>query len=186
MHSKRSFYRSFKLLSASIGMAMVAGIVLSYALFIVVRPDQDGIYQGLWHEVANKVSGGNFRVMVHCPLHGRRAGHFVRASDANEARAKLAWQLPVCDLIDVAEQEPDGIYGAWYRGNFTCPSNYYRKPILLSARDMDAALGLVRSYARGCRVEYADQVDCPLIDNGCRKASVDFRKIHQLSGSALR
>jgi hypothetical protein len=152
----------------------------------MVRPDQGAIYQGFWQEVGNKLSGGQFRVMMHCPLYGKRAGHFVRSHSLDDARSRLAWQLPVCELVNVTEHESEGVLGNWYRGQFVCPSNFYRKPVALSAPDLDSAVHMAQVFARGCQPEFADQLDCPILDQSCSKGSVDFRQARQLSGSALR
>lgn len=173
-------------LSLMMAGAIVIGLGGGFALFSAVRPGPDDLYQGLWQEAANKISGGHYRVMLYCPLNGKRAGHFVRAANAADARTRLAWQLPACELVNVAEQDSDGMMGAWYRGDYLCPSNFYKKAVGLSAPDVESAVRMAAAYARGCRVEFADQVECPLLEPGCSKNSVDLREARQLSRSALR
>lgn len=173
-------------LSLMMAGALLFGFGGGYVLFSAVRPGPEDLYQGLWREATNKISGGRYRVMVHCPLNGKRAGHFVRAASAADARQRLAWQLPACELVNVAEQDSDGIMGAWYRGDYVCPSNFYKKAVGLSAPDLDGAVRMAAAYAQGCRVDFADQVECPLFEPGCSKESVDLREARQLSRSALR
>lgn len=175
-----------RVLVVSTVIAAMLGVGTGFALFSLVRPEPDEIYQGLWQEASNRLTGGQYRVMMRCGLHGRRAGHFVRAQTVEEARTRLAWQLPACELTDISEPESDGLLGAWYRGEFVCPANFYRKALALSAGDLDRAQQVAQAYARGCRVEFADQVDCPLIAPKCTKQSVDHRDAQPSSRSALR
>ncbi len=169
-----------------VGLILLLGFSMGLAVYAFVRPERHAIYQGFWVELENKFHGGLYRVMMFCPIRERRTAQYVQAASKDAARRKLVWRLPVCTLDAVRPLTQQHVGGSWYRGVFVCPSPYYRRSILLSASDLADAIERAKPYARGCRAEYADQVDCPLLDRTCRKAFVDYRSKNHFSGSALR
>jgi hypothetical protein len=173
--------RHVRRLLSGASIAALAGSMLLGAVVWLTLPEAGTLYQGFWTELRNGLSGGRYRVAMHCRLKDNTVGMTVRAFDRAAAQAALEWTLPVCELTTLARVQVSGWTASWYRGDFVCPSNFHKRTVRLSAPSIEAALAAARAGARDCEVEYADQTDCPWFRANCERQSVDFRAEAQMS-----
>jgi hypothetical protein len=135
---------------------------------------------GTVSELGSALFGGTYRVTIRCPMADNRVSYFLRSSSYEDAHETLRWTLPFCDLRWLTVHAPPGAEPApwpasWYRGDFFCPANFHHRHVRIAARSLDSAVASVRASARECRVEVADQTECPLLSPGCARAFADFR-----------
>lgn len=167
---------------------LTAAITGAVALVYAAQPERGGVHQGFLMELNNNMTGGRYRVALHCRLKNNTAGFMVHAESASAARHTLEWAIPVCELTQFTEFGPAGGIGsgpAWFRGEFTCPANFIKRNVRLSAPDIDHAIAMASEGSAGCTVEYADQTACPWLNRGCDRRSVDFREAMGLTQRRL-
>lgn len=177
--------RYFATASSVAFTVFVATGIGAYALVRLVEPAPGSIHQGLSRELRNVVTGGRYRVVLHCRLKHNTAGFLVHAQSESQARSSLEWSLPACELVQFANLGGIGARPgqgpSWYRGEFVCPANFHKRVVRLSAPDIDHAIAIASEGAAGCTVDFADQTSCPWLDRGCDHRSVDFRQANQMS-----
>lgn len=174
--------------SVAFGVFAATGVA-AYAVVRLIEPEAGGIHQGLAHEFRNAMTGGRYRVVLHCRLKHNTAGFLVHADSEIQARTSLEWSLPACEMVQF-----DGLGGfgprevqgrGWYRGEFVCPANFHKRVVRLSAPDIDRAIAMASDGAAGCTVDFADQTSCPLLNRSCDRRSVDFRQANEMSAIRL-
>lgn len=174
--------------SVAFGMFAAMGVA-AFALVRLVEPDAGSIYQGIGSELRNVMTGGRYRVVLHCRLKHNTAGFLVHADSESKARTSLEWSLPACEMVQFDDIGGLGSRGGagrgWYRGEFVCPANFHKRVVRLTAPDIDRAIVLASEGAAGCTVDFADQTSCPWLDRGCDRRSVDYRQANEMSAIRL-
>ena len=156
----------------------------AYALIRLTEPETGSVHQGLAREVSNGLTGGRYRVVLHCRIKHNTAGFLVHAESESQARSSLEWSLPACEMVQFADLGGGPRAGqgpSWYRGEFVCPANFHKRTVRLSAPDIDHAIAIASDGAAGCTVDFADQTSCAWLRLGCDRRSVDFRQANQMS-----
>lgn len=174
-------------LSVAFGMFAAMGVA-AFSIMRLVEPETGSIYQGVGHELRNMMTGGRYRVVLHCRLKHNTAGFLVHADSESKARSSLEWSLPACEMVQFDDIGAMGFRagtGGWYRGEFVCPANFHKRVVRLTAPDIDRAVAMASEGAAGCTVDFADQTSCPWLNRGCDRRSVDFRQANEMSAIRL-
>lgn len=174
-------------LSVAFGMFAAVGVG-AYSLVRLVEPEAGSIYQGIGNELRNVMTGGRYRVVLHCRLKHNTTGFLVHADSESQARTSLEWSLPACEMVqfdDIGGSGTRSGTGGWYRGEFVCPANFHKRVVRLTAPDIDRAIVLASEGAAGCTVDFADQTSCPWFNRGCDRRSVDYRQANEMSAIRL-
>ena len=136
-------------------------------------------------DIKERISQGQYRVGLHCPMKNHRVSYHVIAANAGGAHMALEWVMPACDLSQLAKSNRPDQGQTWFVGEFVCQGNSYKKTMQVAANDLRDATERARTAAKGCHVETVDQTHCALLSPFCDRQSEDFRVEAELSSHRM-
>jgi hypothetical protein len=158
---------------------VVVGLLLGLLLNGFVKVPAATVYAALnadvsLIDVAERLTQGRYRVVMHCPVKNNHVTYNVMAQNAGRAHIALEWVAPACQLSKMAETQPGDPGKTWYRGDFHCLGPFNRRTHSIMAGDMHLAMATARAVTPNCRVETVLQTSCPFLNPRCERRTESF------------
>jgi hypothetical protein len=173
-----------------IRIGAVAGLVLGMVVNGLVKLPMEAINQVVEEGVSlssltEQMQQGRYRVVMYCPVKNHRVTYHVQADQAGRAHMALEWVMPACALSGIAKARAAEQGRDWYRGEFFCDSNFYRKTLNVAAIDLQQVRALARTSSEGCRIETVEQTNCAFLNPLCERDVEDYRRDAELEAHRM-